>query len=50
MSSIHPIAAAAPGVCGRGVCGNAVDGVCGRLRPFVAGESNHSVQGEYSGC
>lgn len=50
MSSIHPWAAMPPGVCGTGVCGNEVMGVCGRLRPLVAGESNQSVQGEYKGC
>jgi hypothetical protein len=48
MSSIQP--SAAPGVCGTGVCGNAVEGVWGRLRPLVAGESNQSVHGEYNGC
>ena len=46
ISSIHPWAAAPPGVAGSGVWGNAVMGVCGKLRPFVAGESNHSVHGE----
>jgi hypothetical protein len=47
ISSIQPIAAAAPGVPGNGVDGKADrDGVCGKFRPFVAGESNQSVQGE----
>jgi hypothetical protein len=53
MSSIQPMAAFAPGVpgSGPGVCGNAAsDGVCGRFRPLVAGESNHRVQDEKSGC
>jgi hypothetical protein len=44
ISSIHPNAA--PGVCATGVCGNAVDGVWGKFRPLVAGESNQSVHGE----
>lgn len=50
ISSIHPIAAAAPGVCGRGVCGAAVIGVWGRFRPFVEGESNQRVHDENKGC
>ena len=50
MSSIHPWAAAPPGVAGCGVWGNAVIGVCGKFRPFVAGESNHNVHAEYRGC